>query len=87
MRFYIQKNDIFKKKNCIFLDSKIYEYNNIYEVPQSKTISKEEKIFLKKKIKRLLKYEINKNANEEEYSFIYYMFPVLINIFLNVLLL
>ena len=74
-----------KKKSCFLLDSKDYEYDKIYEVPQAKTLSKEEKQFFinKKNINYLLKYgqkvniEIGKTKNEEDYSFKYYVFPVL----------
>jgi hypothetical protein len=78
-----------KKKSCFLLDSKDYEYFKIYEVPQAKMLSKEEKQFFinKKNINHLLKYgqkvniEISKTTNEEDYSFEYYVFPALNNFF------
>ena len=80
-----------KKKSCVFLNSKDYDYNKIYEIPHSKTLSKEEKIFFSDENhnKYLLNYgqkiniELNKEKNEKNYNFEYYLFPVLNNSFFD----
>ena len=75
-----------KKKNYVFLNSKDYNYCHKFEVPQSKLLSKEEKQFFVEEKNRnisLLKYgqkiniELNPKTNKEEYSFKYYIFPIL----------
>jgi hypothetical protein len=74
-----------KKKPTIFLDSKEYEHRHIYDIPQSQLLSKKEKNFFLKKEDRddLLFYgqkiiaEKNNETNEEDYSFEYYVFPIL----------
>ena len=77
-----------KKKQCVFLNSKDYEYNKVYQVPQSKLLSKEEKkyfnnnynennnnnlIYLGQKIK----IERNEKNNEIDYTYEYFLFPKL----------
>ena len=80
-----------KKKTCVFLDSKDYEYNKIYEVPQSKMLSKEEQLYFNnvKNNNILLNYgqkinrQLNKITNEYDYIFEYFLFPVLNESFFN----
>ena len=74
-----------KKKKTVFLDSKEYEHTYVYEIPQSQKLSKKEKNFFVNEQDRnnLLFYgqkvnkEINQTTNEEEYTFEYFIFPVL----------
>ena len=74
-----------KKKAIVFLDSKEYEHSLIYEIPQSKLLSEREKNFFRNEEERksLLLYgqkintETNKETNEENYLFEYYVFPIL----------
>ena len=74
-----------KKKSTVFLDSKEYDISHIYEIPQSRNLSKREKDFFTKESDRnsLLLYgqkineEINPETNEVDYSFEYYIFPIL----------
>ena len=78
-----------RKKSFFFINSKEYEYNSKYDVPQSKKISQQEiEIFTDENIKNnLLKcgqkinINLNKETNKEEYSFEYYLFPVLNNLY------
>ena len=85
----LNKKFFSRKKSCIFLNSKEYEYNYIYEVPQPKKLSPQEKeIFLdgniKKKLLKLgqkINYQFNKETKKEEISFEYYLFPVLSNLY------
>ena len=77
-----------KTKPCILLTSKDYDYIKTYEVPQTKSLSKEEKnMFSEKNINKLLlfgqKITIEKNSKtcDKEYIFNYYLFPVLNNSF------
>ena len=79
------KKIFFKKKSTVFLDSKEYEHSLIYEIPQSKLLSKREKYFFinENERKNLLFYgqkvniEINPKTKEEDYTFEYYVFPIL----------
>ena len=84
----IKKNNkkfFFKKKSTVFLDSKEYDHSLIYEIPQSKLLSKREKYYFINENDRnnLLLYgqkiitEINPKTKEEDYSFDYYVFPIL----------
>ena len=84
----IKKNNLklfSKKKSYVFLISKDYDFNNKYEVPQSKALSQEEKNFFinEEDNQNLLSYgqkvhiEFNKETKEEEYIFDYYLFPIL----------
>ena len=74
-----------KKKGTFFLDSKDYEYSRIYEIPHSKKLSKKEKkIFLNEADRnKLLFYgqkineEKEEKSNELNYTFEYYVFPIL----------
>ena len=70
-----------KKKSTIFLDSKEYEHTHVYEIPQSKVLSKREKNFFIKEEDRnnLLLYgqKVTEETNEKEYLFDYYLFPIL----------
>ena len=77
-----------KTKPCILLTSKDYDYIKTYEVPQTKSLSKEEKnMFSGKNINKLLlfgqKITIEKKSKicDEEYIFDYYLFPMLNNSF------
>ena len=74
-----------KKKSTAFLDSKEYDISHIYEIPQSRDLSKREKEFFIKESDRngFLLYgqkineEIDHKTNEVDYSFEYYVFPIL----------
>ena len=74
-----------KKKSCVFLNSKDYEYNKIYEVPKTKLLSKEEKIFFNNKsnisnliyLGQKIKIERNEKINEIDYIYEYFLFPIL----------
>ena len=70
-----------KKKPCVFLNSKDYEYNKVYEVPQSKLLSKEEKIFFNNEnnVSDLidLGQKIKIERNEKDYIYEYFLFPIL----------
>ena len=74
-----------KKKSTLFLDSKEYDHSHIYEVPQSRILSKKEKNFFINENDRnnLLLYgqkineEKNKKTNDKDYTFEYYIFPIL----------
>ena len=74
-----------KKRPTIFLDSKEYEHRHIYEIPKSQILSKKEKNFFSNEEDRnkLLFYGQkiiagkNNNSNEEDYTFQYYVFPIL----------
>ena len=80
-----------KKKTCVFLDSKDYEYNKISDIPQSKMLTKEEKLYYndEKHKNTILKYgqklnrQLNILTNECDYIFEYYLFPVLNNSFFD----
>ena len=74
-----------KKKSTVFLDSKEYDHTYVYEIPQSQKLSKKEINFFINEQDRnnLLFYgqkvnkEINKTTNEEDYTFEYFIFPIL----------
>ena len=74
-----------KKKSTVFLDSNDYEHSQIYEIPQSKILSKRERNFFVEEDDRndLLLYgqkiteSKNEKTNEKEYLFEYYLFPIL----------
>ena len=74
-----------KKKSTVFLDSKDYEYSRVYEIPHSKILSKREKKFFLEETDRnnLLVYgqkineEKEEKSNEVNYTFEYYVFPIL----------
>ena len=74
-----------KKKSTVFLDSKDYEYSRVYEVPHSKILSKrEKKYFLNEEDRNnLLLYgqkineEKEEKSNEVNFTFEYYVFPIL----------
>ena len=77
------------KKSCVFLNSKNYEYNRIVEITHSKTLSKEEKLYFNDEKNNIyllnygekIKIELNKEKNENNYIFEYYLFPELNNSF------
>ena len=82
------KNLFSKKKSTIFLDSKEYEYNNTYVIPQTKFLAKREKdCFINENYRNNCLFYGQKitvetdQKNEENYSFEYYLFPILINYF------
>ena len=74
-----------QKNNIILLNSKEYEYNDIYEVPKVKALSKTEKKFFINVAERdeLILYgqkiteEKDKNSDDKDYLFNYFIFPVL----------
>lgn len=74
-----------KKKSVVFLDSKDYEHSITYEIPQSRILSSiENKFFSNEEYrKNLILYgqkvnaEMNQKTNKEEYSFEYFVFPIL----------
>ena len=67
IRKKMNKKFFSKKKTCVLLDSKDYEYNKIYEIPQSKMLSKEEKLYYndEKHKNIILKYgqKLNRQLN------------------------
>lgn len=74
-----------KKKTTFFLDSKEYEHSHTYEIPHARTLSKKEKNFFINISERndLLLYgqkineEKDKKTNDIDYSFEYFLFPIL----------
>ena len=74
-----------QKKNIILLNSKKYEFNNIYEIPKVKNLSnKEKKIFEKEEDRNnLILYgqkiteEKDEISGEKKYLFNYFLFPIL----------
>ena len=92
LRKKLNKKLFSKNKPCIFLSSKEYDYNKIYEVPQTKILTKEEKnIFTENNINKLLSLgqkvtiETDNKTHDKEYLFHYYLFPVLNNSFFEYL--
>ena len=83
----IQKNNKKQKQKnkIILLTSKEYEYNKNYEVPEAKTLSKNEKKLFINELERnkLILYgekiteEKDKNSDDKDYLFNYIIFPVL----------
>jgi len=73
------------KKNIILLNSKKYEFNNIYEIPKVKNLSNKEKKILEKEEDRnnLILYgqkimeEKDEITGENNYLFNYFLFPIL----------
>ena len=73
-----------QKKNIVFINSKLYDFSTTYDIPQAKILSKIEKKFLENEDENnnmLLFgtkiFEKKNKKNEIEYSFKYYLFPVL----------
>ena len=74
-----------QKNNIILLNSKKYEYNDVYEVPIAKILSKnEKKLFINEAERnKFILYgqkiteEKDKNSDDKDYLFNYFIFPVL----------